>query len=102
VNQYPQWGDGSNSRMLGEIGGQYEPTQDHDVRHLLQSSLENIIIISMVIWLIKRMFCRPLASLVCIGALIAVTAISVHEQHFYPLVWVPLTIALIAFGRVVR
>jgi hypothetical protein len=95
-------GDGSNQRMLGQIGGQYEPSQDHAVRHILFAAVEDFILISIIIWIVKRMFRRPIAALVFIGGVMATAAISVHEQHFYPLVWIPLVIGLIGFGRVVR
>jgi hypothetical protein len=39
-----QWGDGSNQRMLGQISGQYEPSQDHDVRHILEGTIETFIL----------------------------------------------------------
>jgi hypothetical protein len=88
--------------MLSQISGQYEPSQGHDVKHIIFDGIENAILISMLVWLLKRTFRHPVASLVFIGGVTATTAMSVHKQRFYPLVWVPLTIALIAFGRVVR
>jgi hypothetical protein len=99
---YPQWGDGSNQRFLQQLSGQYEPSQDHDARHILFTAVENFILISIVIWIVKKMFRRPMPSLVCIGGLAVTVAISVHEQHFYPLVWIPLGIALVGLVRVVR
>jgi NAD/NADP transhydrogenase alpha subunit len=88
--------------MLGQIGGQYEPTQDHAVKHLIESTTENVIIISMVIWLLKRMFHRPLASLVFILGTVATVVTAERFQRFYPPIWIVIVIALIGLGRVIR
>lgn len=92
----------SNQDVLSQMSGNQPASQDHETEHVIYGAIEDFIILSLLIWLIKKMFRHPLPALVFLAfgtaAVGSAMAIGHDELLFYPLAFV----ALCGLGRVIR
>jgi hypothetical protein len=102
MNEIPQFhGSGANQEYLQSMSGQ--PFQErHDLEHIAEGAIWFVIWTYIIGWFAKKAWHRPMAFVVLILSITMVVVISDIEQHFFWPVWIPLTIGLIALGRMVR
>jgi len=92
-----------NQDILNQMSGnQPQDNNSHETERIIFGAIEDFIILSMLIWIVKKMFRHPMPALVfMIFTALAVWSalvITHDDWYFYPLA----AIALGAMGRVIR